>query len=152
MSSLRERLADAVKINDYLRKQIEIYHITHNNTESLLEMAQRLNLTKDELEVYKEKLAKIEDLNQSMMINPNSAQLNNNSNNLNVHQFNSGSPARQGGSSRERASLPSSPSKTTPTRVNGGGGSQFAIASLENELNSWKLKHQNLKVPLKLMF
>ena len=69
VSSVRERLAEAVKINDYLRKQIEIYHITHNNTESLLEMAQRLNLTKDELELYKEKLAKIEDLNESLLAN-----------------------------------------------------------------------------------
>lgn len=53
-------------INEYLRKQLEMYHITHGNTESLLEMAQKLNLTKEELDQYKEKLSRAnKDLNES---------------------------------------------------------------------------------------
>lgn len=145
VSSLRERLADAVKINDYLRKQIEIYHITHNNTESLLEMAQRLNLTKDELDSYKEKLAKIEDLNSSLFIPTNNQQpvvVNNSHNNY------SRVP------SRER-SLPPSPgaANKTPPRPshfanNANNFNSQQLHVLENELMSWKTKYTNLKVLL----
>lgn len=123
MSSVRERLAEAVKINEYLRKQIEIYHITHNNTESLLEMAQRLNLTKEELELYKEKLAKIEELNESLVVNNSAA----------------------------RRSIPSTPSQERMPLPGMVGNSKIKTAAvfnanLENELSSWKAKYQILKV------
>jgi len=69
LASVREKLASSEKVNEYLRKQVEIYHITHGNVDILLEMGQKLNLTKDELEQYKEKLAKIQSISDSLPTN-----------------------------------------------------------------------------------
>jgi Mg2+ and Co2+ transporter CorA len=69
LASLREKLVSSDKVNEYLRKQIEVYHITHGNADLLMEMAQKLNLTKDELEQYKEKLNKIQDISNSLPTN-----------------------------------------------------------------------------------
>lgn len=67
VSNLREKLVSSERINEYLRKQLEVYHLTHGNTESLMEMAQKLNLTKEELEQYKDKLSKVnKSLNESI--------------------------------------------------------------------------------------
>lgn len=66
---MREKLVSSEKLNEYLRKQVEIYHITHGNVDLLLEMGQKLNLTKDELEQYKEKLAKIQSISDSLPTN-----------------------------------------------------------------------------------
>ena len=48
--NVREKLEAAERLNDYLRKQIEIFHIAHGNNDLLLEMAHKLDLNKDELE------------------------------------------------------------------------------------------------------
>ena len=69
MACVREKLAMAEKLNDYLRKQVEIYHITHGNVDILVEMGQKLNLTKEELELYKEKLANIQTISESLPTN-----------------------------------------------------------------------------------
>lgn len=53
---MRKKLESSEKINDYLRKQLELHHITTGNAESLFEMAKKLNLTKEELEQYKLKI------------------------------------------------------------------------------------------------
>lgn len=63
---VREKLDVAERLNDYLRKQIEIFHIAHGNNDLLLELAHKLDLTKDELEQYKEKMARVQDLNESL--------------------------------------------------------------------------------------
>lgn len=72
LSNVREKLESAERLNDYLRKQIEIFHIAHGNNDLLLELAHKLDLTKDELEQYKEKMARFQDLNESL---PNSLRL-----------------------------------------------------------------------------
>ena len=64
--NVREKLEAAERLNDYLRKQIEIFHIAHGNNDLLLEMAHKLDLNKDELEQYKEKMARFQDLNDSL--------------------------------------------------------------------------------------
>lgn len=69
LSSLRERYDESQRLNEYLRKQVEIYHITHGNMESLIEMAHKLNLTQDELDQYKEKLSKIKLISESLPTN-----------------------------------------------------------------------------------
>ncbi len=66
LSNVREKLEAAERLNDYLRKQIEIFHIAHGNNDLLLEMAHKLDLNKDELEQYKEKMARFQDLNDSL--------------------------------------------------------------------------------------
>ena len=66
LSNVREKLDAAERLNDYLRKQIEIFHIAHGNNDLLLEMAHKLDLNKDELEQYKEKMARFQDLNDSL--------------------------------------------------------------------------------------
>ena len=71
LASIREKLAASEKLNEYLRKQVEIYHITHGSVDQLLEMGQKLDLTKDELEQYKEKLAKIQSISDSLPTNRN---------------------------------------------------------------------------------
>lgn len=162
VSSVRERLAEAVKINDYLRKQIEIYHITHNNTESLLEMAQRLNLTKDELELYKEKLAKIEDLNESLLANSASNNTPRRSSNLDLVATTSNHLISLFISlfislshslsclDQVTASPNSAVHAPSPSSFRAKSGFGFApdpnTIALENEIRLWKSKHQNLKV------
>lgn len=165
VSSVRERLAEAVKINDYLRKQIEIYHITHNNTESLLEMAQRLNLTKDELELYKEKLAKIEDLNESLLANTASNNTPRRSSNLDLVATTSNHLISLFSTSlfhflyryltlsrldQVTASPNSAVHAPSPSSFRAKSGFGFApdpnTIALENEIRLWKSKHQNLKV------
>ncbi len=74
LSNLRQKLETAERLNDYLRKQIEIYHITQGNLDSLLEMAHKLDLTQDELEQYKEKLFKIQTLKESLLPSRSSQQ------------------------------------------------------------------------------
>jgi len=66
LSNLREKFEKSERLNEYLRKQIEIYHITHGNLDSLLEMAHKLNLTRDEMEQYKEKLTRIQQISDSL--------------------------------------------------------------------------------------
>jgi len=66
LSNLREKFEKSERLNEYLRKQIEIYHITHGNLDSLLEMAHKLNLTREEMEQYKEKLTKIQQISDSL--------------------------------------------------------------------------------------
>jgi Mg2+ and Co2+ transporter CorA len=78
LASIREKLVSSDKVNEYLRKQIEVYHITQGNADLLMEMAQKLNLTKDELEQYKEKLNKIQDISNSLPTNKRNT-LNSNS-------------------------------------------------------------------------
>lgn len=80
---MREKLVSSEKVNEYLRKQVEIYHITHGNVDLLLEMGQKLNLTKDELEQYKEKLAKIQSISDSLPTNQRRSQSFTPSNNNN---------------------------------------------------------------------
>lgn len=59
---MRELCNKLDRINKYLYKQVELYHLTHHNrSESLTEMARKLNLTPEELEQYKEKLNKMQD-------------------------------------------------------------------------------------------
>ena len=47
-------------------KQIELYHIKHDNPELLIDMAQKIGMSNDELENYKNQLAKANDLNDSL--------------------------------------------------------------------------------------
>ena len=65
LSSLREKLDNTERLNDYLSKQIAIHHVKQGNLDSLLDMAQTINLRKEELDNYKEKLTKIHNLNGS---------------------------------------------------------------------------------------
>jgi hypothetical protein len=67
IENLRNRLAIAVNLNEYFKKQIELYHITHGNVDVLIEMAQELNFTKDELEAYKEKLARAKEVSDALV-------------------------------------------------------------------------------------
>lgn len=120
VSSLREKLSAAEKINDYLRKQIELYHITHNNTESLLEMAQKLNLTKDELEQYKEKLNKIQELNDSYASN---------------NRRDRAKPADES-CNNDSSSSPA---------VHMSRNIKFTISTLEAQLDEWKNKYHKLE-------
>ena len=80
LSKLRDQLKSSEKINEYLRKELELHDITHGNAESLFEMAQKLNLTKEELEQYKLKLVKVREesktLNVSNLANSLSSKLN----------------------------------------------------------------------------
>ena len=69
VAQLRQKLDASSRLNDYLTKQIEIFHITQGNIDSLLEMAQKLNLTKEELDQYKEKLSRIQDISESLPTN-----------------------------------------------------------------------------------
>ena len=66
LSKTREKLEAAERLNEYLRKQIEIFHIAHGNNDLLLEMAHKLDLNKDELEQYKEKMSRFQELNDSL--------------------------------------------------------------------------------------
>lgn len=66
LASLRDKFDKSERLNEYLRKQIEIYHITHGNLDSLLEMANKLNLTQEELAQYKDKLSKIQVISDSL--------------------------------------------------------------------------------------
>ncbi len=56
LASLRSKLVKAENLNEYLKKKIEIHHITHGNMDVLMEMAEDLNFSKEEMEAYKEKL------------------------------------------------------------------------------------------------
>jgi hypothetical protein len=67
LESLRNKLAAAQALNDYFRKQIEIHHITYGNVDLLIEMAQELNFTKEELDAYKDKLARAKDVGDSVI-------------------------------------------------------------------------------------
>lgn len=67
IENLRNRLAIAVNLNEYFKKQIELYHITHGNVDVLIEMAQELNFTKDELEAYKEKLSRAKEVSDALV-------------------------------------------------------------------------------------
>lgn len=67
MESLRNKLSTAQALNDYFRKQIEIHHITYGNVDLLIEMAQELNFTKEELDAYKDKLARAKDVSDSVI-------------------------------------------------------------------------------------
>ena len=118
-ASLRDQLASAKSLNEYLTKQIEIYHITHGNTEILIEMAQKLNLTKEELEQYKDKLSRIKDISDSLPTNRKMSQL--------VQQ-----PKLNTEKNQESLDLPSRNIKIT-------------IATLENELENWKSKYRRLQ-------
>ncbi len=75
LESLREKLSKAERLNEYLKKQIEIHHITHGNIDLLMEMAQELNFTKEELEAYKDKLARTKDIRDSLIKAANSKSL-----------------------------------------------------------------------------
>ena len=66
LASLRDKFDKSERLNEYLRKQIEIYHVTHGNLDSLLEMANKLNLTQEELAQYKDKLSKIQVISDSL--------------------------------------------------------------------------------------
>jgi hypothetical protein len=66
LSNLRDALEKSEYTKDFLQKQVEIYHITNGSTHLLSEMACKLNFTKDERELYKEKLAKIQDLIETL--------------------------------------------------------------------------------------
>ena len=56
-ASLREQLAAARSLNDYLAKQLEVHRATHANAEQLsLDMAKCLSMSKEELARYKERL------------------------------------------------------------------------------------------------
>ncbi len=88
LSSLRERYEESQRLNEYLRKQVEIYHITHGNMESLIEMAHKLNLTQDELEQYKEKLSKIQLISDSLPTNQQRHLLKDKDFKLNSSKFN----------------------------------------------------------------
>ena len=63
---VKQELDSTKLIIEYLKKQIEIHHITNGSIENLLVMAQKLNLTKDELDQYKDKLARIQDIADSL--------------------------------------------------------------------------------------
>ena len=75
LENLREKLSKAERLNEYLKKQIEIHHITHGNIDLLMEMAQELNFTKEELEAYKDKLARTKDIRDSLIKAANSKSL-----------------------------------------------------------------------------
>ncbi len=56
LANLRSKLEKSENMNDYLKKKIEMHHITHGNIDVLMEMAQDLNMSKEEMETYKEKI------------------------------------------------------------------------------------------------
>ncbi len=63
---------------------MEMFHLTTQgvNCEPLIEMAQKLDMSAEELEQYREKLAKMQDLSESLTSKPRSAHINDLANSL----------------------------------------------------------------------
>jgi hypothetical protein len=53
-------------MNAYLQKKIEVHHILRGNCDILMEIVHQLNLSNDELSIYKERMNKIKDLFDSL--------------------------------------------------------------------------------------
>ena len=119
---MRKKIESAEKINDYLRKQLELHHITNGNAESLFEMAQKLNLTKEELEQYKQKL-----MNSKKEQNSSRSNVSNLANSLS-------SKLTEVYSNHDH-------SQNLPTK-----NIKVSIITLEKELENLQIKYQKLKV------
>lgn len=121
-SNLRQKLQSSEKINDYLRKQLELHHISNGNSESLFEMAQELNLTKEELEQYKQKLSQ-----SKKEIGTSRTNVSNLANSLSTKLSEIYSNNDQ--------------SQNLPTK-----NIKITIATLEKQLENLKSRYQKLKV------
>ena len=66
LAKLREKLEQTEHANETYRKQLEVANQATRNMDAMHEMTQKLNMTKEELDQYKEKLTRIQDLNESI--------------------------------------------------------------------------------------
>ena len=145
MSSLREKLDNTERLNDYLSKQIAIHHVKQGNLDSLLEMAQTINLRKEELDNYKEKLANIHNSNGSLNKSKTSRKIGFLFNYIFLLFNNCGLNQKKTDDDLLDANnnINNNLNNGTPTRQ-----IKVSITTLEKQLDDAKLKYKRLKVKI----